>query len=57
MSILCKFGFHKRDKSRYYIVRYKKGKHKWHRNYFFCERCGKQLSSFAIRKERRTNNG
>ena len=53
MSILCMLGFHKRDKSRYYIVRHKKGKHKWHRNYFFCERCGKQLSSFAVRKERR----
>ena len=53
MSILCKLGFHKLDKSRYLIARLKKGKHKWHRNYFCCERCGKLLTSFAVHKERR----
>lgn len=56
MSILCKLGFHKRDPERYVEVRRKKGKHKWHRNYFVCTRCGKLYMGFSKHKERRTDN-
>lgn len=43
-NILCKLGFHKANKFMYVRVNKKRGKHKYHRNYFVCDRCGKLLS-------------
>lgn len=42
LNILCKLGFHKWDTSHYIQVKRQKGKHKWHRNYHVCTRCGKK---------------
>ena len=53
MSILCKLGFHKPDMGVYLRVKRKNGKHKWHRNYVICRRCGKAVYTFAVNKERR----
>lgn len=49
-SLLCKLGIHKPIKDYYIVSRRVNGKHKWHRNYIVCERCGKRLEWFAIRK-------
>ena len=51
-SIMCKLGFHKLDRYRYERVRFRNGKHKWHRNYHICKRCGKRLQMFGFVKVR-----
>ena len=48
MNILCKLGFHKPDKERYQIVYRKVGRHKWHRNYVVCSRCGKRIAFVSL---------
>lgn len=49
--LLCKLGLHQKDKYRYYVVKKKRHGRKWyHRNYFYCKRCGKLLAPFAKRK-------
>lgn len=50
--ILCKLGFHKIDRYKYIRVHYRNGKHKWHKNYVICQRCGKRMWRFGIKKER-----
>ena len=42
LKILCKLGFHDWDTQQYIQVKRQKGKHKWHRNYHVCTRCGKK---------------
>lgn len=49
LKILCKLGFHKWDTLRYIQVKRQRGKHRWHRNYMVCTRCGKRMA-FSIRK-------
>lgn len=39
--ILCRLGIHNIDKTRYVILRKRNGRHKWHRNYAVCTRCGR----------------
>ena len=56
MNILCKMGFHKLDRERYVKVKRTKGKHKWHKNYCVCSRCGKLYASFSKHKEVRKDN-
>lgn len=51
-NILCKLGIHKTDNTRYLVVYKTRGRHKWHRNYAICERCGKRLASFGVRKRK-----
>lgn len=46
-KLLCSLGFHKPDKYNILVERRQKGKHKWHKNYVVCERCGKRLYSFS----------
>lgn len=50
--LLCKLGFHKPDKRNYIKVerRHWPSKKKYHRNYIICQRCGKMLHPFGIRK-------
>lgn len=57
-NILCKLGFHKRHKYGYMKVtrQHKNGK-KFHRNYIFCERCGKHIATFKKVKTGGMNNG
>lgn len=51
-NILCMLGFHKPDEITYQQeTRYHKNGKKYHKNYTFCQRCGKRLHSFAIKKE------
>lgn len=52
MNILCKMGFHKRYEGQYIQVRRRNGRHKWHRNYFYCTRCGKLFAPFSKHKTR-----
>lgn len=52
MSLMCKIGLHKPDESKYAVVRRQKGRHKWHRNYVICERCGKPIASISFHKKR-----
>lgn len=56
MNILCKLGFHKPAMGVYLRVKRIKGKHKWHRNYVICSRCGKAIYSFAVNRKRRADN-
>lgn len=49
-NLLCKLGIHKPAKDFFIIAHKVNGKHKWHRNYVVCERCGKRLQTFAFRK-------
>ena len=51
-NILCKLGFHKSDKYRFIRVNCRNGKHKWHKNYAVCIRCGKRLARLSIGKWR-----
>ena len=58
--LLCKIGLHKIDKMRFYVVTKKRpGRKAYRRNYFYCLRCGKRVSPFAVRKikERENNAG
>jgi hypothetical protein len=49
--LLCKIGLHKVDKIRFYVVTKKRpGRKAYRRNYFYCLRCGKRVSPFAVRK-------
>lgn len=50
-NILCKLGFHKANKFKFIRVYKQRGKHKYHRNYQVCERCGKVLTPFAFRRK------
>ena len=49
-NILCRLGFHKADKEIYMVENRRNGKHKWHKNYFVCARCGKRLKSFRLNR-------
>ena len=50
---LCKLGLHKIDYSQYLYVTIKlPGRKPYHKNFFYCKRCGKRKASFAIRKEK-----
>lgn len=51
-NILCKLGFHKVNEFKFLRVEKRRGKHKYHRNYFFCERCGKRITPFAWAKKK-----
>lgn len=51
---LCKIGLHKMDRHRYEFARVHNGRHKWHRRYIICQRCGKRLAMFGIKKARDT---
>lgn len=48
LRILCKFGWHKPSTIRYIRVDKQRGRHKYHRNYQVCDRCGKQLKPFKL---------
>lgn len=52
-NILCRLGFHRPDK--YYHIkvtrRHSKNGKKYHRNYIFCEKCGKRLATFTRGKK------
>lgn len=50
-NILCKLGFHKVNKFKFVKVYKQRGKHKYHRNYQVCDRCGKLLSPFGFKKK------
>lgn len=54
MNILCKLGIHKENRYRYMVEhrRHKNGK-KYHRNFCFCERCGKKIRAFRFDKRPR----
>lgn len=51
-NIFCRLGFHRPNKYEYIKVtrRHTNGK-KYHRNYVFCEKCGKRLYSFRTQKK------
>lgn len=51
-NIFCRLGFHRPNKYKYIKVtrRHTNGK-KYHRNYVFCEKCGKRLYSFRTQKK------
>lgn len=51
-NILCKLGFHKVNEFKFVRVKKQRGKHKYHRNYFFCDRCGKRITPFAWAKKK-----
>ena len=53
MSVLCKLGIHKPDKTRYLCVHKQRGKHKWHRNYAVCSRCGKRVATMSFHRKGR----
>lgn len=46
-KLLCWLGCHKPDIYNPVVEKRQKGKHKWHKNYIVCERCGKRLYSFT----------
>ena len=46
----CRLGFHRIDKTGYVEVRKRRGRHKWHRNYAVCQRCGCLV--YAVKKMR-----
>ena len=50
MNILCKLGFHKVMKDRYVRVRKRNGKHRWHKNYLVCARCGKMVRAVSFHR-------
>ena len=56
MNILCILGFHRMDNEKYIRVQYRKGSHRWHKNYLICARCGKLYSSFSIKKREVSDN-
>ena len=48
--ILCKIGLHCADKEHFaYVIKRRSGRKAYHRNYFFCKRCGKRITPFAWR--------
>lgn len=51
-NILCMIGFHQPDRYRYLVVRRHRGRHKWHRNYVVCRRCGKLIRTFSVQHKR-----
>lgn len=59
-NILCKLGFHEPDKLRYITVHKErklgKHRHKYHRNYEVCKRCGKRLATFSKKKRANSEN-
>ena len=53
MNILCRLGFHKAQKDRYFRVKKRNGKNRWHTNYLVCSRCGKFVRTVSVDKEKR----
>lgn len=50
-TFLCRIGLHQKERYRYYVVKIKRpGRKTYHRNYFYCRRCGKLITPFAKRK-------
>ena len=52
VNLLCKLGVHAPDKYKYLQAHKIKGRHKWHRNYVVCRRCGKRVITFSVMKQR-----
>lgn len=50
-NILCKMGFHKPDKFKFVTVKKQVRRHKWHRNYAICKRCGKLIGTVSFNKK------
>lgn len=55
MSVLCKLGFHKPDKTMHLKVYKQVGRHKWHRNYVVCSRCGKRIAFLSVNRKKEDN--
>lgn len=50
-NILCKLGFHKASKTTFIRSYKQRGRHKYHRNYQVCVRCGKLFNPFGFKKK------
>lgn len=52
--LMCRIGLHKPSGDVCLTVRkcssHRKGKHRWHRTYELCARCGKKISVLAVQK-------
>lgn len=50
--LLCMLGRHE-PSGRYFLrARKVKGRHKWHKNYLVCHRCGKLIGTFAFERQK-----